>query len=82
MINQDIGSRAADFQHQTGKYRMELLVGDSVLSNSFSWEVANVALTFSSGSAPEEVDTDHQKMYKPKPEIKVCNILEIMLQAL
>jgi hypothetical protein len=50
---------------------MELLVGDSVLSNSFSWEVASVALTFSSGSGSEVSDNDHQKMYKPKPEIKV-----------
>jgi Oligosaccharyltransferase subunit Ribophorin II len=49
---------------------MELMVGDAVLSNSFLWEVANVALTFSSGSGGQ-VSDDHQKMYKPKPEIKV-----------
>jgi len=30
---------------------MELLVGNSLLSNSFAWEIAEVALAFSSGAA-------------------------------
>ncbi|XP_059484421.1 dolichyl-diphosphooligosaccharide--protein glycosyltransferase subunit 2 [Neocloeon triangulifer] len=65
----DIGARASDFEQQSGKYRLELLVGDAVLGNSFSWQVGEVALTFTSGgSAPPLVDI--QQIYKPKPEIK------------
>ncbi|CAB3360708.1 Hypothetical predicted protein [Cloeon dipterum] len=64
----DVGARASDFQHQSGKYRLELLVGDAVLANSFSWQVAEASLTFApAASAPE---LDFHKVYKPKPEIK------------
>jgi len=49
---------------------MELLVGDSVLSNSFAWEVAEVALAFSSGAAQQDA-ADFHSICAPKAEIKV-----------
>jgi hypothetical protein len=48
-----------------------LLVGDAVLSNSFSWEVAEVSLTFASSGSVEKVSEKPSDVYRPKPEIKV-----------
>jgi hypothetical protein len=50
---------------------MELIVGDAVLSNSFSWEVADVVLKFSDSIPASNLVRD-QYLYTPKPEIKVC----------
>ena len=50
---------------------MELIVGDAVLSNSFSWKVADIVLKFSD-NGPSPGPTKDQYLYAPKPEIKVC----------
>lgn len=50
---------------------MELIVGDAVLSNSFSWKVADIVLRFSD-NGPSLAPTKDQYLYAPKPEIKVC----------
>jgi hypothetical protein len=50
---------------------MELTVGDAVLSNSFSWKVADIFLRFSD-NGPSPGPTKDQYLYTPKPEIKVC----------
>jgi oligosaccharyltransferase complex subunit delta (ribophorin II) len=74
---QDVGSKASEFGHLSGLYSMELIVGDAVLSNSFSWKVADVVLKFSD-SVPAPSPAKDQYLYAPKPEIKVC-ICELLL---
>jgi hypothetical protein len=71
---QDIGARAADFAHLSGRYKLTLLIGDAVLSNSFSWEVADVSLTFASTGSQEATPSEVPDVYKPKSEIKVSII--------
>ncbi|KAF4529722.1 hypothetical protein B566_EDAN015351 [Ephemera danica] len=68
-FDMDIGSRAGDFLHLSGRYTLALLVGDAVLSNSFLWEVAEVSLSFASTGSVSST-TQSSDMYKPKSEIK------------
>ncbi|XP_023714512.1 dolichyl-diphosphooligosaccharide--protein glycosyltransferase subunit 2 [Cryptotermes secundus] len=65
----DVGSKASEFGYLSGLYSMELIVGDAVLSNSFSWIVADVVLKFSD-SVPVPSSSKDQYLYAPKPEIK------------
>lgn len=65
----DVGNKATEFSHSSGIYTIELIVGDAVLSNSFSWKVANVNLKFSEPSQGFPAIKD-QYLYSPKPEIK------------
>lgn len=44
---QDVGSKSIDFNHKSGLYHMELIVGDALLSNSFKWHIADINLKFS-----------------------------------
>jgi len=66
-----VGSKASEFGYLSGLYSMELIVGDAVLSNSFSWKVADIVLRFSD-NGPSLAPTKDQYLYAPKPEIKVC----------
>ncbi|GFR75873.1 dolichyl-diphosphooligosaccharide--protein glycosyltransferase subunit 2 [Elysia marginata] len=63
----DVGANAKDFGHKSGKYTMELIVGDAVIENPFSWTVADVSLTFPEGGAPKK---DQANQYAKKPEIQ------------
>jgi hypothetical protein len=69
---QDVGSKASEFGYLSGLYSMELIVGDAVLSNSFSWTVADVVLKFSESVHVPSPSKD-QYLFAPKPEIKVCS---------
>jgi hypothetical protein len=40
-IWQDIGGNAKEFGHLSGKYNMELIVGDAVIENPFSWPLVS-----------------------------------------
>ena len=62
----DIGGNAKEFGHLSGKYNMELIVGDAVIENPFSWPLADVELNFA--DAPTQKDKENQ--YAKKPEIK------------
>lgn len=62
----DIGAKAEDFNHISGLYDVELIIGDAVLSNSFSWKLGSVKLSFTS----EPKIKSNEDLYKPKPEIK------------
>lgn len=42
----DVGARAVYFQHKSGVYTLELIVGDSSISNSFRWHLADIELKF------------------------------------
>ncbi|XP_055871466.1 dolichyl-diphosphooligosaccharide--protein glycosyltransferase subunit 2-like isoform X1 [Biomphalaria glabrata] len=63
----DVGSSAKEFASVSGKYNMELIIGDAVIENPFSWLVADVSITFpESGDVP----ADSSSQYAKKPEIK------------
>lgn len=51
-FDMDVGSHGADFRYKSGNYELHLIIGDSSISNSFNWHVANVELKF-----PQEMET-------------------------
>nr|KAG5694813.1 hypothetical protein BaRGS_019190 [Batillaria attramentaria] len=63
----DVGASAKDFGYQSGKYSIELIVGDAIIENPFSWTLADVELTFPEGSSTK---SETQNQYSKKPEIK------------
>ncbi|XP_067666474.1 dolichyl-diphosphooligosaccharide--protein glycosyltransferase subunit 2-like isoform X1 [Haliotis asinina] len=63
----DVGASAKEFGYLSGKYSMELIVGDAVIENPFSWILADVQLTFPEGAASVR---EAQSQYAKKPEIK------------
>lgn len=65
---QDVGGKAKEFGYLSGAYNMDLIVGDAVIQNPFSWTLAEVHLSFPEASSTPE---DNQYRYKPKPEIEV-----------
>ncbi|GAB0098272.1 Dolichyl-diphosphooligosaccharide--protein glycosyltransferase subunit 2 [Sergentomyia squamirostris] len=67
-FDMDVGGRSGDFNHMSGKYSMDLIVGDASLSNSFRWNVAGINLKFSQDSTGRSAN-GHADVYKPKAEI-------------
>lgn len=65
-FDMDVGTRGNDFEYKSGVYKLELIVGDSSLSNSFKWHVANVQLKFPQDSRK---DNQSEKFRSPRPEI-------------
>lgn len=61
----DVGARSQDFGHKSGVYSVELIVGDSLISNSFKWLVADVNLKFAGDITKETANSYRQ----PLPEI-------------
>ncbi|XP_062553236.1 dolichyl-diphosphooligosaccharide--protein glycosyltransferase subunit 2 [Armigeres subalbatus] len=61
----DVGARSNDFGHKSGLYSVELIVGDSLISNSFKWLVADVSLKFSADISKDNAHAARQ----PLPEI-------------
>ena len=47
ILSQDVGGSAKDFGYLSGKYSMDLVVGDAVIQNPFSWPVVSISYTFS-----------------------------------
>lgn len=45
-FNLDVGAHAGFFQHTSGAYSYELIVGDALLANSFRWHLVDVELKF------------------------------------
>ena len=39
VVVQDVGANAKQFAHKSGKYGVELIVGDAVIQNPFSWNL-------------------------------------------
>lgn len=65
-FDMDVGARGSDFGYKSGSYKLELIVGDASLSNSFKWHVANVQLKFSEDARK---DNQSQTIRSPRPEI-------------
>jgi len=62
----DVGGKSKDFNNLSGKYSMQLIVGDAVIENPITWHLADVQLTF----GDDVVSTSDQYRYSKKPEIK------------
>ncbi|KAL0132059.1 hypothetical protein PUN28_000081 [Cardiocondyla obscurior] len=70
-----VGTTAANFGYQSGEYNIELIIGDSVISNPFRFNIGTVTLKFPSLISMENIDKNvlyKQKpnVYTTKPEIK------------
>lgn len=62
----DVGARAVYFQHKSGVYSLELIVGDSAISNSFRWHLADIELKFHEVKEPA---ASVNQSRSPRPEI-------------
>ncbi|XP_063216236.1 dolichyl-diphosphooligosaccharide--protein glycosyltransferase subunit 2 [Bacillus rossius redtenbacheri] len=67
-LDLDVGLKAGEFGHLGGLYSVELLVGDAVLTNPFSWHVADVKLRFQEQASPRLARDPY--LYAPRPEIQ------------
>ncbi|CAH1404356.1 unnamed protein product [Nezara viridula] len=65
-LDLDIGAKSNEFGSLPGVYNLEIIAGDSVLSNSLQWHVADAKLSFSGDAKPKTT----QSMFSVKPEIK------------
>lgn len=66
-FDMDINAKAKEVGYLSGRYKLDLIIGDSVIANPFSWYLADVELTFPDHPFPP---TEQQNQYAPKPEIK------------
>lgn len=71
-----MGSAAVNFDHQSGDYNVELIVGDAILTNPFQWTLATVNLKFPESTSTERVDKSvsykrKSNVYTTKTEIQV-----------
>ncbi|XP_074656368.1 dolichyl-diphosphooligosaccharide--protein glycosyltransferase subunit 2-like [Tubulanus polymorphus] len=63
----DVGASGKLFSWMSGTYSLELIVGDAVIENPFSWHMADLKLSFPSGSSSSKQPED---IHSKKPEIK------------
>jgi oligosaccharyltransferase complex subunit delta (ribophorin II) len=63
----DVGAKAKEFNSLSGKYTMDLIVGDAVIENPVSWTMAEIQLTFHDDATST---TSDQYRYSKRPEIK------------
>lgn len=68
----DLASKAKEFNHVSGSYSMDLIIGDAVIDNPTVWAVADLQLTFATTAAAQSSQPALvSQMYQVKPEIKV-----------
>ncbi|XP_071804461.1 dolichyl-diphosphooligosaccharide--protein glycosyltransferase subunit 2-like [Asterias amurensis] len=66
-FNLDVAESGREyFNQQSGKYTLDLIIGDAIVMNPFSWNLADVTLKF-----PEQEDT------KPAPQARYDELPEI-----
>jgi len=64
----DLGATAKDsFASRSGKYTMDLIIGDAVIENPFEWNAGVLSLTF--GQEAVKPKKEKQTMYTAKPAI-------------
>ncbi|KAL9963017.1 hypothetical protein ACROYT_G032178 [Oculina patagonica] len=65
----DVGATAKDsFGSLSGKYKMDLIVGDAVIQNPFEWNVGVLSLSFAEDAS--KPSKDKATMYHARPEIE------------
>ncbi|XP_014676085.1 PREDICTED: dolichyl-diphosphooligosaccharide--protein glycosyltransferase subunit 2-like [Priapulus caudatus] len=65
----DVAGKAAEFSGVSGQYLMSLIIGDAVITNPFTWNIAEVKLKFPEGLGKDN-DDGTASPYAVKPEIK------------
>ncbi|XP_014239205.1 dolichyl-diphosphooligosaccharide--protein glycosyltransferase subunit 2 [Cimex lectularius] len=66
-LDLDIGSKVNELGKLSGLYSVDLIIGDTILTNSFSWHVADVKLNL---GTVDKKKPSTQSIFKPKPEIQ------------
>ena len=63
----DVTEKSKEFGGKSGKYSVELIIGDAVISNPIVWNLGDLSVTF-----PEETSAKTAKttLNAPKPEIR------------
>jgi len=51
----DVSAKSKEFGSKSGKYGVHLIIGDSVISNSVSWHLADINLKFSGEDEVQQV---------------------------
>lgn len=66
----NLAQRGKDFEHVSGKYTLNLIVGDSMIMNPFVWKIASIKLNFPN-QAQEKIEKAPwmTAFYSPKKEI-------------
>ncbi|XP_040576041.1 dolichyl-diphosphooligosaccharide--protein glycosyltransferase subunit 2 [Lepeophtheirus salmonis] len=62
----NVASKVADFNGKSGKYSIELIVGDVLISNPITWTIGDVDISFSTSAESETQSTESGML----PEIK------------
>lgn len=65
----NIGQKAKDFEHLSGRYTINLIVGDSTISNPFVWKIGTIKLTLPGKATNNAKKEMLSAYYEPKPEI-------------
>ena len=72
----DLASKAKDLRNLSGKYTMDIIVGDAVIENPTVWHVAEFQLKFAASTSDSvSVAAD---MYRAKPQIKVKTLIQLL----
>jgi len=66
----DVSAKAKEFAGVSGKYQMKMVIGDAVIANPLSWDVADLQVTFSSDAAAAAAISEGSTETGVKPEIK------------
>lgn len=66
-FDMSVSQSTAEFGSISGKYSVELIVGDSTISNPLKWALADLSLTFPAKTS--EAESKEDLTYKAKPEI-------------
>ncbi|KAL5293385.1 RPN2 family protein [Megaselia abdita] len=61
----DVGQKAGDFNYNSGVYGIEIIVGDSQITNSFQWTIGSLDLKYGADSKTEHASKTRSKL----PEI-------------
>ncbi|XP_037081679.1 dolichyl-diphosphooligosaccharide--protein glycosyltransferase subunit 2-like [Pollicipes pollicipes] len=64
-FDMEVGAQTKKFAARSGAYEMQLIVGDPVVDNAFSWTMADVVLQFAEAARARPAD-----LYQPKPAIR------------
>lgn len=67
-IDLNLQTRSKDFNDLSGRYQMDLFIGDALIMEALSWKIGTVSIQFASG--PITTATSLYSEYSSKPEIK------------
>lgn len=69
-FDMDIGSKASELGIKSGKYNVELIIGDAIISNPFRWTLAEAELRITGPAAAQATSSPAAPIRGMRPEIK------------